>query len=287
MIPSHLLTLSVFTTAAARRAGVSDFDLQQAVGAGKVSRLKRGWYTGQRLEWPVDRHRVRVELELQQRTNVVASHYSAAVAHGLPVHRPDWGTVHLMRTDDGGARSRSGLVLHRGVAELKPGLALAVAQTALTCPISGLMALDAALRAEWVTLAEVSDAAKGLAGLPGACHLPTVLRLGDGRRESPLESWTALTYDGWDLSLEPQFEIPGTRFRADGRIAGTRVLVEADGQGKYDVPGASVREKLREDDVRALGWEVVRVTHDLLDNPGLLLARTRRSLALAAGRKAA
>lgn len=89
------------------------------------------------------------------------------------------------------------------------------------------------------------------------------------------------------MPLEPQFEVPGTRFRADGRIAGTSVLVEADGQGKYDVAGASVREKLREDDLRALGWEVVRVTHDLLDKPGVLLARTRRSLALAAARQAA
>lgn len=282
MIPSHLRELSVFGTGTARRAGVSDFELQRAVGAGEVIRLKRGWYTAQRLEWPADRHRLRVELALRERTNVVASHYSAAVAYGFPVHRPDWGTVHVMRTVDGGARSRRGLVVHRRVPDVVLGRALAIAQTTLACAVSGLMALDAALRSGAVTLPEVVAAAQGLAGLPGSGRLPMVLRLGDGRRESPLESWAALTYDGWELPLEPQFEVPGTRFRADGRIIGTRVLVEADGQGKYVEPGASLREKLREDDLRARGWEAVRVTHDLLDQPKVLLARTRRSLALAA-----
>ena len=283
---ADLLALDIFSADAAGRAGVSTFELKQAVRNGTVLRLKRGWYTGQRPQWPSDRHRLRVQIELGERANVVASHYSAAAASGLPVHRPDWRTVHLMRTDEQGPRTRSGLVIHARV-QAQPGLALAIAQTALTCPVSGLMAFDAALHAERVTAAEVAAVAKSLAGLPGFAHLTPVLRLGDARRESPLESRTALTYDGWNLPLDPQFMVPGTRFRADGRIVGTAVLVESDGEGKYDDPGAGFREKVREDDLRTHGWEVVRVTSDLLDRPAMLLARTRTALRLAERRRAA
>lgn len=72
--------------------------------------------------------------------------------------------------------------------------------------------------------------------------------------------------------------MPGTRYRADGRIIGTRVLVESDGQGKYQEQAAVIAEKMREDDLRALDWQVVRVTGDLLDAPAKLLARLRGAL---------
>ena len=66
--------------------------------------------------------------------------------------------------------------------------------------------------------------------------------------------------------------------RADGRLRGTSVLVECDGLGKYDEPGASVREKLREDEIRTLGWEVVRVTTSLLDEPLTLARRVKDAI---------
>lgn len=54
--------------------------------------------------------------------------------------------------------------------------------------------------------------------------------------------------------------MPGTNYRADGRIEGTRVLIECDGPGKYDEPGSQVREKVREDDIRAMDWQT-RMRH--------------------------
>lgn len=60
---ADLLALDIFSADAAGRAGVSTFELKQAVKNGTVLRLKRGWYTGQRPQWPSDRHRLRVQIE--------------------------------------------------------------------------------------------------------------------------------------------------------------------------------------------------------------------------------
>lgn len=279
MIPSHLVALAMFTTQQAKAAGVTDFELRQAARNGVLIRLKRGWYTGSRPQWPSDLHRLRVRAELADRDDVRASHYSGAVLMGLPVHRPDWNTIHLMRTGPGPAACRRRIVVHAQVdvpAELSA--ALVIAQTALESPESGLMALDAALARGVASKPQVRVAAESLAGYRGYGHLNVVLRLGDGRRESPLESRTALTLDAWGFEMEPQFEVPGTRYRADGRIVGTRVLVESDGQGKYQEQAAVIAEKVREDDLRALDWQVVRVTSDLLDTPAKLMARLRGAL---------
>ncbi len=279
MILQHLLERELFTTRQAKAAGVTDFELRQAARAGDLIRLKRGWYTANRPEWPADLHRLRLSAELAERDGVRASHYSGAVLLGLPVHRPDWDTVHLMRTGPGPAVRRRRLVVHSRV-EVADELAvpLTVAQTALGSPVSGLMALDAALARGLASLSQVRLASGELAGHRGFGHLHTVLRLGDGRRESPLESRTALVLDSWGFDLVPQFEVPGTRYRADGRIAGTRVLIESDGLGKYADHEAVVAEKLREDDLRALEWRVVRVTDKLLDQPATLMARLRGAL---------
>jgi very-short-patch-repair endonuclease len=283
MIPPHITQLPVFTAAGVRRAGVSWHELERAVSAGEVARLKRGWFTAQPMPWPSDRHRLMVQVELTQRPGLVASHYSGALLLGLPVHTVDWSTVHLMRTSAGRALQRHGLVIHQHVpvaADLR--LALVIAQTTLLCCTSGLMALDAALAADQVTKEQVEAAARQLAGRSGHSRLATVVRLGDARRESPLESWTALVYDGWGFRLQPQFQVPGTNYRADARIVGTRVLLESDGKQKYTESSVLMAEKVREDDLRARHWQVVRVTSDLLRQPELLLARTRSALLLAA-----
>ena len=62
------------------------------------------------------------------------------------------------------------------------------------------------------------------------------------------------------------------------------MLIECDGRGKYDEPGSQVREKLREDDIRALQWQVVRVTSDLLDERNTLLRRVKAAIARDASR---
>lgn len=279
MLPSELLELPLFTTKRAHELGLTEVDLRAAVADAAIVRLKRGWYTAQNLTWPEDRHRLLVQIETNERSGVIASHYSAAVALGLPVHRPDWGTVHVMRTTSGHGQHRAGLTIHKQVGEhLAPDTALAIAQTGLLSIESGMMAYDAALRSGSVTREDLERVSGELRGWVGHRRLPVILRLGDGRRESPLESRTALTFDRWGYRLEPQFEVPGTRYRADALLDGTNLLIETDGSGKYGDPSALIGEKVREDDLRAEGWRVIRVTDDLLNRPKLLHARVRTIL---------
>lgn len=284
-LPVELAQRPLFTVADARACGVAPVVLQRALADGSVSRLKRGWYTAEKLRHPSERHRLRVEAELRDHPGTIASHHSAAVTLGLPLHRPNWTRVHLMRTRPGPAQSRPTVIIHQRVGEVASlDAALVVAQTALTCPISGLMAADHCLRTEQIVLDDVACWSLRLKNHVGHGHLPVVLRLASGLRESPLESRTAITFDRWGWQLQPQFEVPGTRYRADARLRGTRVLIECDGRGKYDEPGAEHREKVREDDIRALDWEVVRVTSELLDERTTLLRRVKAALARAARR---
>lgn len=279
MLPAELLQVPIFNTKQLQARGVAPSELRSAVAEGTLVRLKRGWFTHNKPDRPADQHRLRVLAELRDHRGMVASHHSGAALLRLPVHRPDWGRVHLMRTGPGPARNRSGVVVHQQVAEASALTAsLVVAQTALLCPVSGLMALDHGLRTRVANLADFDRWAEALRGHAGHAPLRMVRRLADARRESPLESRTAFTFDCWGWRLEPQFEVPGTGFRADGRIRGTRVLVECDGLDKYAEVGASTREKLREDDIRSLQWEVVRVTTELLDDRVTLANRVRAAI---------
>lgn len=284
VIPPELAQVSIFTVAQLRDRGIGQDEIRRELAQGGLTRLKRGWYTCLTPGQASERHRLRLMAELADHGGTVASHHSGAVQLGLPVHRPDWSRVHLMRTGPGQAQNRAHVVIHRRVDEAdRADPALIVAQTALFCPISGLMALDKGLGIGLVTLADFERWSRKLQGRPGHQRLWVVRRLADGRRESPLESRTALTFDRWGWQLEPQFPVPGTEYRADGRIRGTRVLVECDGLGKYDEPGAQSREKVREDDIRALGWGVVRVTTALLDDPDTLARRVKRAVQQARG----
>lgn len=279
MIPPELAQVTIFNAAQLRDRGVGQDEVRRAVQQGEIVRLKRGWYTRTARDEPSERHRLRLLTELVDHPGTVPSHYSGAIHLGLPVHRPDWRRVHLMRTTSGSPQNRAHVVIHRRVGDATTANpALVVAQTSLFCPISGLMALDKALGVGSVTLTDFDHWSEVLAGRPGHPHLRAVRRLADGRRESPLESHTTMVFDRWGWLIEPQFEVPGTNYRADGRIEGTRVLVECDGLGKYDEPGASVREKLREDEIRALDWEVVRVTTSLLDDPPTLARRVKAAI---------
>ena len=276
MLPDELLQLPLLSSTALREHGVSATQLRQALTAGTLSRLKRGWYTPKADNRPATWHRLRVQVELADHPDMVPSHHSAAVLLGYPVHRPDWRRVQLMRTTPGPAHSRPTVVIHQQVDDARTLIPeLAIAQTALHCPVSGLMALDHALHIGAVSLDAIERWSGLLRDRVGRIHLPLVVNLADSLRESPLESRTALTFHGWGWSLESQFQVPGTRYRADARLRGTNVLVESDGAGKYDEPGSEFNEKVREDRIRDLGWEVIRVTSALLDNPAELFRRVK------------
>src|SRR5699024_1062457 len=67
---------------------------------------------------------------------------------------------------------------------------------------------------------------------------------------------------------------------ADLKLKDLKVLAEFDGQGKYSDPGALFAEKRREDQIRDLGYEVVRLTWADLAHP----ARVRQKILAAIAR---
>ena len=93
------------------------------------------------------------------------------------------------------------------------------------------------------------------------------------------------------LAVRSQVKIADPRGSIVARVdllIGERVVVEVDGALKYadDPDGHTLfREKVREDRLRELGYEVVRVTWADLADPAGLLSRVRAALRRAQSRQ--
>lgn len=67
------------------------------------------------------------------------------------------------------------------------------------------------------------------------------------------ESLAAYDLDLLHIAVTPRWPITvgDTTFRVDFRVDGTNVVIEVDGEGKYDDPEERPREKAREQQLRA------------------------------------
>jgi len=201
---------------------------------------------------------------------------------GLPVLTSDLGPVHVCHVGRGRSRrdrrlhvhssvTASGVTVRGGV--LMVSSALAIVQTASCSGLrAGLIAADAALSRGMVTAAELTSAlaSAGLAGEPSRA-----VAMADGSSESPGESWARLVFAGLALPVpELQAEIRDGGSTLVGRVdflfRRQRLIVEFDGRVKYagaEGRDALFREKRREDSLRALGYQVVRLTWSELHDP--------------------
>jgi very-short-patch-repair endonuclease len=119
-----------------------------------------------------------------------------------------------------------------------------------------------------------------------------MLRHADGRHESPGETRLAHALRLLGITATPQVRIPGSNAVVDFLVEGAPVVIEFDGQVKYGrsvdevdpfgrrLAGREVlwQEKRREDRLRELGYEVVRVVWSDLDSPQELATRIRRAV---------
>ena len=213
------------------------------------------------------------------------SHLSAVVTLGLPVVTSDIGRVHVSHVGRGKSRrdrrlrvhppvSAADVTVYGGVLVVNP--ALAVIQTASCDGLrAGLIAADAALARGLVTARDLA-AALASSGLAG--EAARAVEMADGRSESPGESWSRLVFVGLAL---PAPELQADIRDAGGRLVGRvdflfreqRLIVEFDGRIKYegaDGRDALFREKRREDALRSLGYQVVRLTWRDLHDPALV-----------------
>ncbi|MGN6636637.1 MAG: type IV toxin-antitoxin system AbiEi family antitoxin domain-containing protein [Oryzihumus sp.] len=231
------------------------------------------------------------------------SHDGAVALAGLPLVRPA-EAVHLTRMTPGPTRTVAGVVTHPalgdglvGVTRGPPCVRLPVALlqlAALNGIEAGVVAADAAVHRRLTRVSALRSALPGVRVGPGRGSATGMLELVDGRSESVGESRTRLVLRALGLPVpEPQAEIREGRGVLVGRVdlffREQRTVVEFDGLLKYGQDGRSalVREKVREDRLRALGLEVVRLTWRDLDDPGLVLDLVRSAFARAARTSAA
>ncbi len=278
----------MFTAAQARTAGFGKAELARLVRSRAVTSLEHGWYAVGTPGNQQDAHLLRLAAAEGRRAGLaVASHYSELLRLGLPLFGADLDTVHLMLIGDGHARRRRGLSIHPRtpmpfgeVRRVPP--ALAIVQTGMACgPMGALVAADAALGRGLVTRDDLSDAVRAVRGSPGTALLQPFLVLADPRAQSPGETRLRYGLHLMKLGVTPQAKISsGSRTAyVDFLLDDYPVILEFDGMVKYSNQGLRpgrdelVAEKQREDWLRELGYEVVRVTWAELDD---LIALARR-----------
>ncbi len=228
--------------------------------------------------------------------SVIVTHESALLLRGLPVWAAAHSTVvHLSQHGSRKRTRRRGVSRHVAPLELTTSLignvrvaspAWAVAQTCCTLGIeSTVVAADAALRSGVLDPKHLLTVCTALIGTRGSAPLTSLLRLVDGRSESPGESRLRLLLDGAGFDVTPQRVIHDESghfvARVDLAVDNSRVLIEFDGMLKYRGAaneGALVAEKRRELTLIRLGYTVVRITWGDLDHPGRVLSLLRTAL---------
>lgn len=305
--------LRVLTVTEALRKAGSRGRLRTLVRQGHWAPLRAGTYcTAETLRRALQEDR-RHELDVIAAQRVlkaptVASHDSAACMWGLPLPmgRPDQVCL-TGRPDAITPRHYRALLLQ--AAQLPAEHVTSLHAIDLTTPSRtvvdmartgearpALAAIDAVLR-RGVPASELDAVLSACRQWPGAVAAGTLLQIGDGRRETPIESYSAVMFMEQDLPMpEPQKEIYDHRgnfvARVDFLWEELGVIGEADGRTKYadDPSGARlVAEKKRQELLEDMGFVVVRWGWaDVLPHRSpTTAARIRRGIARGAVRRRA
>jgi hypothetical protein len=228
---------------------------------------------------------------------VVFSHASAALIHGLEVRYEDLTRVHVMRPRASGRRE-AGVVHHRwpvlGVEPVQVTGFLVTPPARTVVEVAeelgfeaGVVVGDSALRL-LIHHEELLATFVPLRDNGGARTAGRVVSFVDGRAENGGESVSRARLVQAGLP-RPELQAVildanGDAGRSDFWFEEFNTVGEFDGLRKYRVPPDSdpdeaaqfvVREKAREDRIRATGAEVVRWVHRDLERPRLVVARFR------------
>jgi hypothetical protein len=264
--------------------GFTPTEIEQSQRRGRLTRVRPGAYTAAPDEAldAADRHRQLIEATIPQLSaEATLSYTSAAVLHGLPVWADDLRTVHLTRPrTGGGGKRRSWVTMH--AQPLDPAdvtIVDGIAVTSLERTIFDLArtlsyersvaAGDRALALGMAmdVLAEMLDRGRRWQGINQARRTAAFI---DGRAESAGESVSRVRCAQFGLPApQPQLAVllPNqTTVYGDLGWPEFMTIGEFDGRVKYEKllrPGESptdvvLREKRREDRLRALGWQIVR-----------------------------
>jgi len=289
------------TAVEAYSCGYTNDSLHRLVVSGDLFRARSGCFVDGRLLTHAStetRHALMARaVSRGYRQPHAISHVSALVVHGLPLLNFTADVVHLSLTGPGIPRTLRGLRVHPelpdsvarrcdGSRVVHPAIAV-VQSAALVGVTAGVAAADAALHAGQVTKEDLELALRIARLGPGRRDARVAVDLSQALTESPGESWARVLFVSLGLpTVEPQVVIRDERGRFVGRVdflfRAQRTIVEFDGLVKYggaDGRQALIDEKRREDALRSLGYQVVRLTWRDLHDPGLVARLIKEAFA--------
>jgi hypothetical protein len=311
MNPLELARQSLIFSCDMSQLGRDDTRLSRAVKRGTLVRLKQGVYLD-RIVWEplgsADRHRLLATIaERLAGPGLVFSHHTAAALLGLPVlgRWPD--RAHVLQDCAAGGRSTTVLICHTVGLRGTPVTTIdtlsmtsperTVIDMAATLPFDvAVIATDAALHADrhtrrcLTTIADVRALVELMSPFRGLRRVLAVLDASTPLSESVGESLCRIIIAelGFaDPELQSEFrDAEGLIGFADFTWLLGKVILEFDGKIKYtdaryrnglSADQIVVLEKLREDRLRALGYQVVRATWELLIDPTRLYRLLRNA----------
>jgi hypothetical protein len=258
--------------------------------------------SGKNQDWETFRRRA-IGLGLTTSDEVYLSEWAAVALHGLPaiIDPPDelvgirLGHQHHGPSKSKGVRIRYGGVPlgHRRTRDrvqvISPAFTIVeVARHAR--PIDGLLVADAAMH-RGVGRETIAAIAGSMPNYPGIEQAAWVAEHADPRAESPVETLGRFAFisAGQPAPLSNVWVTDGLHsYRVDLLIEGTGVVLEADGDVKYEDASAAVAvikaEKERERLIRSMGFGVVRFDFALaLHRPDELVRRAAAEAARRSG----
>jgi hypothetical protein len=243
------------------------FDRELRVGS--LQRIWQGIYC--RGE-PDDYLRLR-GLDLSCGAKVAACLGTAAAMYGFDTEEPR--DLHVLSPPGCRLRSADGLMVHRrdgaplmmvdGRRATSPAWTAVEVARSLRRP-RALATLDAALRSEACSRADIWRAAIEQAGRRGIVAVRNLISLADPRAESPMESEARLAMIDGGLPIpELQYELidgNGELRRLDFAWPELRVAVEYDGMDWHSGPDAMKRDRRRQAALGAIDWVAMAIVFD-------------------------
>jgi hypothetical protein len=295
----------VFSRQQAVLSGYTPKQIRLRLGDGRWVRIRHGQYA-ERLDltafeaWDRARHQhlqmVHAVVNSRRKSVVAVSHQSALALHGLPLWGLDLTRVHITRRGERTSGRIAGVHHHAGGladADLTQvsGLATTTVARALfetACTTSfeaAVVAFDAALRDHSVADDDVRRLLEVTEYWPGGPTARAVLNFSDPQSGSVGESRLRVLFSDHGLpapALQVEFyDARGFIARVDFFFAEFDTVVEFDGRLKYANASGEilVREKIREDRLRAKGLQVVRADWSDFNRPDRLLTNLREAFA--------
>jgi very-short-patch-repair endonuclease len=289
-------TNGVFTSAQASQAGYPAAEQRSLTRRREWLRLRRGIYTTNERWQGLDELGQHVLLChaacLATTGEAWVSHHSAAAIHELPTLLPLTPDVRLTLQR---AHHRTALALHAHTAQVPPshrttrrGLPITTVARTL-CDLArhadfsnALVATDHALHTGLVSALAIEKVLELCSNWPGIAAARRVMLAADARAESPGETLSRIAIWASDLpqpKLQVTLRIGGTEYRPDFLWEHEQVIGEFDGLIKYDDRDVLIREKQREDRLRAAGFAFVRWGwNDVVGNTESLIRRIGSAL---------